>query len=375
MRPILLQSPKISLFVALPDGVFDIAHCFVSGALRFIYLAFALQFFVARHLASSILYRSLCLVGLSFDVFAVHLFLLRSSNLFEERKRASRRSCGQMSEADLNKAPCGPPKTALMDKAMRMGTRLNDFSEININRVLFSKAERAAKEGGWQSGKERQREGRNRRVRMRRIEIALLAATTLGIGATGAMTANATPFSVSRQLDSAVAQSGTVEKAAYVFAGRDYCFYPDGWHGPGFYWCGYSWRRGFGWGGPIGWHGWRAGGGETYAGHGHGYVGRSRMEGRMEGRMGGPNGRAEVRDGGMQHNSQLNGTGGRTLQNNAAGMGGHGLQNNARGMGGGSMGAGGKMSPHGGAMGAHGGPGAGPAGAPAAHGGGPGNQH
>ena len=94
-----------------------------------------------------------------------------------------------------------------------------------------------------------------------------------------------------------------------------------------------------------------------------------------KGRTGGPNGRAEVRSGGLQHNSQLNGTSGRTLQNNATGMGVHGLQNNARGMVGGSMGAGGNMSPHGGAMGAHGGPGAGGAGAPAAHGGGPGNQH
>jgi hypothetical protein len=205
---------------------------------------------------------------------------------------------------------------------------------------------------------------------MRRLETALLAATTLGITATAAVTANATPLSFSRQLDSALTQSGTIEKAAYVFAGRDYCFYPDGWHGPGFYWCGYSWRRGIGWGGPIGWHGWRAGRGEVYAGHRHGNV----VRGGMEGRMGGPNGRAEVRGGGFQRNSQVNAPTGRTLQNNAAGMGGHALQNNARGMLGGATGARGTMSPQGGAMGAHGGAGAG-GGAPAAHGGGHGGEH
>jgi hypothetical protein len=45
----------------------------------------------------------------------------------------------------------------------------------------------------------------------------------------------------------------------YIFGGRHYCFYLDGWHGPGWYWCGYAWHRGFGWGGPRGWRGWRSG--------------------------------------------------------------------------------------------------------------------
>jgi hypothetical protein len=201
---------------------------------------------------------------------------------------------------------------------------------------------------------------------MRTIEGAFAAALTLA--ATAVVPASATPLSLTGQLNTAFPQVGLVEKTAFVFAGRDYCFYPDGWHGPGFYWCGYSWRRGIGWGGPIGWHGWRAGKGEAYVGHGHGYVGGSGMEGRM----GGPNGRAEVRGGGVQRNSQLNGTGGRTLQNNAAGTGAHGLQNNAGRMGGGSMGTGANMSPRGGAMGAHSGPGAGAA--ASGHGGSPGKN-
>ncbi len=55
-----------------------------------------------------------------------------------------------------------------------------------------------------------------------------------------------------------------VQDTQYFFGGRNYCFYPDGWHGPGWYWCGYAYRRGFGWGGGSGWHGWQGGGG----GHG-----------------------------------------------------------------------------------------------------------
>src|SRR5450830_968579 len=45
----------------------------------------------------------------------------------------------------------------------------------------------------------------------------------------------------------------------YVFGGRRYCWYDDGWQGPGWYWCGYRWNRGYGWGGGYGWHGWSGG--------------------------------------------------------------------------------------------------------------------
>ena len=79
-------------------------------------------------------------------------------------------------------------------------------------------------------------------------------------------------------LGSAADSLGLVEKSQYFFAGRDYCWYPDGWHGPGFYWCGYAYRVGYGWGGPIGWRGWRgpgfrAGGGPRFGGPGFRAVG------------------------------------------------------------------------------------------------------
>jgi hypothetical protein len=43
----------------------------------------------------------------------------------------------------------------------------------------------------------------------------------------------------------------------YRFGGRRHCWYPIGWHGPGWYWCGYANRRGHGWGGGDGYRGWR----------------------------------------------------------------------------------------------------------------------
>ena len=48
--------------------------------------------------------------------------------------------------------------------------------------------------------------------------------------------------------------AGFVEPEYYWYSGHRYCWYDDGWHGGGWYWCGENFHRGFGWGGPIGWH-------------------------------------------------------------------------------------------------------------------------
>src|SRR5262245_39829983 len=48
-----------------------------------------------------------------------------------------------------------------------------------------------------------------------------------------------------------------VETVQFSWRGHRYCWYNAGWRGPGWYRCGFHWRRGFGWGGPAGWHGWR----------------------------------------------------------------------------------------------------------------------
>jgi len=42
----------------------------------------------------------------------------------------------------------------------------------------------------------------------------------------------------------------------FVANGHPYCFYFDGWHGAGWYRCGFAQRTGLGWGGVYGWHGW-----------------------------------------------------------------------------------------------------------------------
>ncbi len=84
----------------------------------------------------------------------------------------------------------------------------------------------------------------------------LLAAATAASLAGGALSASAQPLFVA-----GVDHPGDAValKAQYFYGGRNYCFYDNAWRGPGFYWCGYAWRRGFGWGGPVGWRGWAGG--------------------------------------------------------------------------------------------------------------------
>ncbi|HEY1941227.1 MAG TPA: hypothetical protein VGH40_03810 [Roseiarcus sp.] len=85
-----------------------------------------------------------------------------------------------------------------------------------------------------------------------------------------------------------------VENVQFVFGGRNYCWYSSGWRGPGYYWCGYAWRRGYGWGGGWGWNGW------GMRGHNYRYGEREHMRGGEH--MGGP-GAMRLQQGNM-HPSQ-----------------------------------------------------------------------
>ena len=79
--------------------------------------------------------------------------------------------------------------------------------------------------------------------------LALLASTAL-------MTARADAAAVpnSNGIRAAIDALSMVDNVQfYVFGGRRYCWYDDGWQGPGWYWCGYAWRHGYGWGGGYGW--------------------------------------------------------------------------------------------------------------------------
>jgi hypothetical protein len=108
---------------------------------------------------------------------------------------------------------------------------------------------------------------------MRNLFLATAAATSLlgaSIAAGGAQAAP--PSQPAPQLIFGVDRAGdmpTLDKVQFLFGGRNFCWYDNGWQGPGFYWCGYAERRGLGWGGGAGWNGWQRGGG----GGGHANVG------------------------------------------------------------------------------------------------------
>jgi len=120
------------------------------------------------------------------------------------------------------------------------------------------------------------------------LTIAAVAASVFVLGKADAMPLNS-------GLGDAADRVSAVEKTQFFYLGREYCWYPDGWHGPGFYWCGYNYRAGYGWGGPIGWHGWRGGGGRFVGPRGGRFVGGgggggARIMGGRSGRMGGGGG-------------------------------------------------------------------------------------
>jgi hypothetical protein len=90
---------------------------------------------------------------------------------------------------------------------------------------------------------------------MRYSKLALAAVVAVGSFLSIAGTANATILSTG--MSAAADRLSLVDKVQYVYAGHRHCWYADGWHGPGWYWCGYRLRRGFGWGGEEGYRGWR----------------------------------------------------------------------------------------------------------------------
>jgi hypothetical protein len=119
----------------------------------------------------------------------------------------------------------------------------------------------------------------------------------------------------------------------YYYRGRRYCWYEDGWQGPGYYWCGYAWRRGFGYGGGIGW-------GRAFGWHHHGGMG-GWMGGGMGGGGGGPMGGGGWMGGGPMGFGGGGGGGGGFMGGGPMGFGGGG--GGPMGGGGGPMGFGGGM--------------------------------
>jgi hypothetical protein len=122
--------------------------------------------------------------------------------------------------------------------------------------------------------------GRGGVVMLRKLVLSIALAAGFAIPLAGS--AEAAIGDGALGLSSAVGQLAPIQKVQFVFGGQNYCWYDNGWQGPGFYWCGYAWNTGVGWGGGYGWNGWHGGygvhgygwnGGGVYHGGGYGYHG------------------------------------------------------------------------------------------------------
>jgi hypothetical protein len=90
---------------------------------------------------------------------------------------------------------------------------------------------------------------------MRKIGLALAVAGAFVIGIAFSGGAKAAP---AMGIGPASEELNIVDQVQYVYGGYRHCWYANGWKGPGWYRCGYHNRRGYGWGGPVGWNGWAA---------------------------------------------------------------------------------------------------------------------
>ena len=90
---------------------------------------------------------------------------------------------------------------------------------------------------------------------MRKLCMTLIA-TVAVVGALAGARSQAAVMHPS-DLRAAADALAVVETVQFVRGGKRYCWYNRGWRGAGWYRCGFSRRRGMGWGGPSGWHGWR----------------------------------------------------------------------------------------------------------------------
>ena len=88
------------------------------------------------------------------------------------------------------------------------------------------------------------------------LALALAGSALFGLAAGSAQAA---PLSAAPGAIGAAAESmSIVDTVQYVYGGRPHCWYASGWKGPGWYVCCNRWRRGYGWGGQVGWNGWAA---------------------------------------------------------------------------------------------------------------------
>jgi hypothetical protein len=94
---------------------------------------------------------------------------------------------------------------------------------------------------------------------MRSLTLTAAAAAALLSAESVANRASAMMFASPAGIRAVIESLNVTANVQYVYGGRGYCWYDYGWNGPGWYWCGYAYRRGFGWGGGEGFRGWRFG--------------------------------------------------------------------------------------------------------------------
>jgi hypothetical protein len=96
------------------------------------------------------------------------------------------------------------------------------------------------------------------------LSLALVGCAALPLAGIAEASIADSPFPAARQMTGIA----PVEDALFIQGGIAYCWYPNGWRGPGFYWCGWQWRSGLGWGGAWGWNGWGGGWNSGWNGRG-----------------------------------------------------------------------------------------------------------
>ena len=165
---------------------------------------------------------------------------------------------------------------------------------------------------------------------MRKLLYAGAAAAALVMSSSSG---NAISINIGAGLKPALDATNVIQKVAvFIIEGDRYCFYFRGWHGPGWYRCGFAWRRNLGWGGEYGWQSWSYGPAERRYGHGGATV-RGTIEGPSKNVEGGTTirrsppvtgskGGGEIKEGGqMQKNAAP--PGGGQMQKSAAPVGGN----------------------------------------------------
>ena len=93
----------------------------------------------------------------------------------------------------------------------------------------------------------------------------------LALMAGSAGNALAAPVDTAGMIRATAEGSNLLKTVGYVWGGQTYCWYDDGWQGPGWYVCDYGpWVSGLWWGGGYHWNNWHGGHShDWYNHHGH----------------------------------------------------------------------------------------------------------